>query len=106
MAATTSAAADPGLTDHAGLCIAPTSINLCRKRAVSRLSFGPRRYIREERAQPLRYGEMGDDGVAQLRIRQVSEHRHLNRGHDLTRFGADHREAQDTIVAGADDRLH
>jgi hypothetical protein len=40
---------------------------------------------------------MRDDGVAETLIGEVSEHRHLHRGHDLARLGADHREAENAI---------
>ena len=48
---------------------------------------------------------MGDDGVAHLLPRQVTQHRHLNAGDDLAGLGADNGGAQDEVGAGVDDDL-
>src|SRR5262249_60501950 len=34
------------------------------------------------------------------------EHGHLNRGHDLAGFGAEHREAENTVALRVDEHLH
>src|SRR5262245_10442759 len=70
------------------------------------LLSGPGRYIRQERAEPLCDRQMRDDGVAELRIGQICQHRCLNGSHDLASLGTDHGEAENAIVIGSDDNLH
>ena len=49
---------------------------------------------------------MGEDGIADRRGGQASQHCHLHAGHDFARLGADHREAHDAILACGDEGLH
>src|SRR5437016_5727662 len=62
--------------------------------------------MREEVAEPLRHRRVRENGVTQPRIWQVCQHRRLHRGHDLAGLGADHREAENAVVARADKNLH
>ncbi len=48
---------------------------------------------------------MCDHRIAEPLVRQPGQHRGLHHGHDLAGFGADHREAEDAIVA-ADQGFH
>src|SRR5215471_18817994 len=64
------------------------------------------RHVREKRAEALCHCRMCDDGIAELRIWQVRQHRRLHHGHDLTGFGADHREAENAVLARTDKNLH
>ena len=70
------------------------------------LLYGPRRHIREERAESLRHRRVRENGVAEPRVWQVCQHRRLHRGHDLTGVGANHREAENAVVTPADKSLH
>jgi hypothetical protein len=47
-----------------------------------------------------------ENGVGKPRIRNIGQHGHLHRGHDLTGPGANHREAEDAIVTFADQSFH
>jgi hypothetical protein len=49
---------------------------------------------------------MRENGGAQLLIRQLCQHRGLHRRHDLSRLGADHREAESEVVISTDKSLH
>src|SRR5213592_2769343 len=64
------------------------------------------RDIRQQKAESLRHREVRENGVAQLRIRQLRQHRRLHRGHDLTGLGPDHGEPENAVVAPADEHLH
>src|SRR6266550_7652535 len=66
---------------------------------------GPRRHIREERAKSLRHRRVRENSIAKLRIWQVSQHRRLHHGHDLTGFGAYHRKAENAVVSRTDESL-
>jgi hypothetical protein len=48
---------------------------------------------------------MREDRVAQPRIGQVGEHGGLHDGHDFAGLGADHRKAEDAVVACPDEPL-
>src|SRR5262245_47182188 len=65
-----------------------------------------RRHIRQERTESLRHRQVRQHGVAELPVRQVGQHGRLNRGHDLTGLGPDHREAEDAIVTVGNEHLH
>src|SRR5262249_25899653 len=78
-----------------------------RKRAFRReLLHGHKRDIREERVKSLHHRRVRENGVAELRIWQVCEHRRLHRGHDLTGVGANHREAENAVVIPTHKSLH
>src|SRR6516164_9905122 len=64
------------------------------------------RHVREKRAQALRHRRVGNNGIAELRVWETGQHRRLHHGHDLTGFGADHREAEKAVVARTDKNLH
>jgi len=49
---------------------------------------------------------MRENGVAQNGEGKFGEHRRLHNRHDFTGLGADHREAENAIVAGVDQRFH
>src|SRR5439155_9363428 len=65
-----------------------------------------RRNTGKQRGEAFRHRRVREDGVAQTGIRQASQHRRLHRGHDLTRFGAKHREAENAVAVRVDERLH
>ena len=49
---------------------------------------------------------MRDDGIAELRVWETRQHRRLHHGHDLAGLGADHREAENAVVARTDKNFH
>jgi ABC-type methionine transport system ATPase subunit len=57
-------------------------------RRLHREPSSPGRHIREEVAEALRHCGMRQNGIADLRIWQVGQHRGLHRGHDLTGLAA------------------
>src|SRR6516165_6974906 len=67
---------------------------------------GSRRYILEQRTQSLRHRRVRQNGVAQPQIWQIRQHRRLHRRHDFSGLGANHREAENTVIAAADENLH
>src|SRR2546422_16536 len=64
------------------------------------------RDIRQQKAETLRYGEVHENGAAQLRYRHLRQHRRLPRAHALTVLGPDHGEPENAVVAPADEHLH
>ena len=70
------------------------------------LLCGPGRHIRKEWTESLRHRRVRENGVAEPPIWQVCQHRRLHRGHDLAGLGANHREAENEVVAPADKSLH
>src|SRR6516225_11236692 len=64
------------------------------------------RHVREKRAEALCHCRVCDDSVAKLWIWQVRDHRGLNHGHDLAGLSADHRKAENAVVARTDKNLH
>src|SRR5215468_12179682 len=64
------------------------------------------RHVREERAEAFRYRRVGDDGIAELRVWETGQHRRLHHGHDLAGLSADHRKAENAVVARTDKNLH
>src|SRR5215510_10733302 len=69
------------------------------------LLYGHRRHIREERVKSLHHRRVRENGVAKLRIWQICQHRRLHRGDDLAGLGANHREADNSVVI-TDKSLH
>ena len=63
------------------------------------------RHVREQRAQPLCHRRVRENSVAEHRIWQACQHRHLHCGHHLTGLGANHRKAEYAVVA-PDKSLH
>src|SRR5262249_25608278 len=59
---------------------------------------GNRRHIREERVKSLDHRRVRENGVAEPRIWQICQHRRLHRGDDLAGLGANHREADNSVV--------
>ena len=70
------------------------------------LSYGSCRYIRKERAESFRYRRVDENGVSELGIWQVGQHRRLHRSQNLAGVGANHREAENPFVASIDKNLH
>src|ERR671920_1461401 len=70
------------------------------------LSCGPLFHIREEGVQRLGERGVGEDGVAERRVGQVTQHGYLDHRHDLATFYPEHGAAQDPVVPGVDDGLH
>ena len=70
------------------------------------LLYGSYRYIRKERAESFRYRRVNENGVSELGIWQVGQHRRLHRSQNLAGLGANHREAENAFVAPIDKNLH
>src|SRR5271166_3084106 len=66
----------------------------------------PGRHVREQEAQPLGKSRMGENGVPEPRIWQISQHRRLHHRHHFAGRRADHGEPEDAVVALPDKNLH
>src|SRR5216683_7531425 len=63
------------------------------------------RHVREEPAQALGHCRVREDRVAQSRVGHACQHRGLHHGHDFTSLRAKHRETEDVVAVGCDQRL-